>query len=202
MNTMTSCRRKSWKEVVTTASDPKEVTSCKHHCMSSHISKDCESQSMTRRSHSGVKQLPNPDTRRSKVSKHVHFASSDKDIIREVTVDDIKNSWLDTDISGAIEAIENESRGMIVSFGHTGRFTSSDINMGNVRKEFMVRIQERRLINEMLEQRTMLRQSVFDEQARQRREGIVDVAEMCAVASKESQWGVELAKSSWWLSRS
>ncbi len=138
-------------------------------------------------------------TPRSKAVKHVKFTFKDNQISYEVTKDDIKNSWLDIDVSRAIEAAENESRDMIVSFGPTGRFTVSDMDACKNGKGYMVRIQKSRLINEMLGQRTNLRQSVLEEQAHQKREGVVDAEEICLVASKHSSWGVELAKSSWWL---
>jgi hypothetical protein len=53
----------------------------------------------------------------------------------------------------------------------------------------------------MLGQRTNLRQSVLEEQARQKRNGVVDAEELHAVASEQSKWGVEIAKSNWWLSQ-
>jgi len=142
-------------------------------------------------------------TPRSKVAKHVQFTFKDHEIRYEVTKDDIKKSWLDIDVSRAIEATENESHDndMMVSFGPTGRFTTSDMDVCKDGKEYMVRIQKSRLINEMLGQRTNLRQSVLEEQAHQKREGVVDAEEICLVASKHCKWGVELAKSSWWLYR-
>ena len=79
----------------------------------------------------------------------------------EVTKDDIKNSWLDQDLSRAVEALGNERHDMIVSFGSTERFTSSDVNTSKNVKGCMVRIQRRRLINEMLGQRKILRRSVL-----------------------------------------
>lgn len=146
--------------------------------------------------------LKSDATPRSKVAnKHVRFTSTDKEIRYEVTKDDIKNSWLDKDLSRAVEAVGNERRDMIVSFGPTGRFTSSDVDTCKNMKVCMVRIQRPRLINEMLGQRIILRRSVLGEQARQKRTGVVDAEEMRVVASKQSKWGVELAKSSWWLSQ-
>lgn len=146
--------------------------------------------------------LKSDATPRSNVAnKHVHFTSIDKEMRYEVTKDDIKNSWLDQDLSRAVEALGNERHDMIVSFGSTERFTSSDVNTSKNVKGCMVRIQRRRLINEMLGQRKILRRSVFEEQARQKRTGIVDAEKMRLVASKQSKWGVELAKSSWWLSQ-
>jgi hypothetical protein len=74
------------------------------------------------------------------------------------------------DVSRAIEATEeNESHDMIVSFGPTGRFTASDMDACKNGKGYMVRIQKSRLINEMLGQRTNLRQSVLEEHAHQKR---------------------------------
>ncbi len=147
--------------------------------------------------------LKSDATPRSKVAnKHVHFTSIDKEMRYEVSKDDIKNSWLDIDLSRAVEALGNERRDVIVSFGPTGRFTSSDVDIScKNMKVCMVRIQRRRLINEMLGQRKILRRSVFEEQARQKRTGIVDAEEMRLVAAKQSKWGVELANSSWWLSQ-
>ncbi len=140
-------------------------------------------------------------SRRSKVVKHVQFTCESDDINYEVTKDDIKNSWLDTDVSRSIESTKNEFHDMVVSFGPTGRVTSSDVDLCKNGKDYMVRIQKCRLINEMLGQRANLRRSVLEEQARQKREGIVDAEELLAVASKHSKWGVEIAKSSWWLCR-
>ena len=146
--------------------------------------------------------LKSDATPRLKVAnKHVHFTSIDKEIRYEVTKDDIKNSWLDEDLSKAVEAVGNERHDMIVSFCPTGRFTSSDVDTSKNMKVCMVRIQRRGLINEMLGQRKNLRRSVLVEQARQKRTGIFDAEEMRVVASKQSKWGVELAKSIWWLSR-
>jgi len=120
----------------------------------------------------------------------------------EVSNDDIQNSWLDIDVSRAIEATVNEeSHDMIVSFGPTGRFSAENMDACKNGKGYMVRIQQSRLINEMLGQRTNLRQSVLEEQARQNREGVVDAEEMYLVASEHSKWGVGLVKSSWWLCR-
>ncbi len=68
-------------------------------------------------------------------------------------------------------------------------------------------IQQHRLVNEILGQRTNLRRCVLEEQARQKKLEdevvVVDKEEgLCAVASKHSKWGVEIAKSSRWLHRS
>ncbi len=145
--------------------------------------------------------LKSDATPRSNVAKHVHFTLRDKEIRYEVTKDDIKNSWHDIDVSKAVEAIGNERHDVFVSFGPTGRCTSSDVDTCKNTKVCMVRIQQHRLINEMLGQRKILRESVFEEQARQKRMGIVDAEEMRVVASKQSKWGVELARSSWWLSQ-
>ena len=138
-----------------------------------------------------------------KAGKHVHFSSSDHEISYEVTKDDIKNSWLDIDVLRSIESAKNEKQDMTVSFGPTGRFSFSlsDMDLCKNGKEYMVRIQQRRLINEMLGQRTILRRSVLEEQARQKRERVVDAEALHEVASKCSKWGVEIAKSSWWLRR-
>ena len=67
-------------------------------------------------------------------------------------------------------------------------------------------IQQHRLVNEILGQRTNLRRCVLEEQARQKKLEdevvVVDKEEgLCAVASKHSKWGVEIAKSSRWLHR-
>jgi hypothetical protein len=208
---------KTWDEdkVVASFSVPNSAASYKYkhvkhvQSTSGHISDDSDSGSdhslsLPRPGKAGLKSsLVSDTTPRSKVAKHVHFTfTEDNELSYEVTKDDIKNSWLDIDVSGAIEATENE---MIVSFGPTGHYSTASDNTGACKngKGYMVRIQERRLINEMMGQRTNLRQSVLQEQARQKREGIVivDAEEMNAVASKQSKWGVELAKSSWWLRR-
>jgi hypothetical protein len=66
-------------------------------------------------------------TPRSKIAKHVHFTSKDNEIIYEVTKDDIKNSWLDINISRVLDATKNESDDTIVIFG-SGRLTASNID--------------------------------------------------------------------------
>ena len=66
----------------------------------------------------------------------------------------------------AIEANGYKSNDLIVSFGPKGRSTSADIDICKDVKEYMVRIQQRRLINEILGQREILRKSVFEEQVR------------------------------------
>ncbi len=66
-----------------------------------------------------------PDTTtRSKakvvVKKHVHFSNRDNEIIHyQVTKDkdDIKNSWLNIDVSNTLEMARNENQDKIVSFG-------------------------------------------------------------------------------------
>lgn len=75
------------------------------------------------------------------------------------------------------------------------------------RSMYIVLIQQHRLVNEILGQRTNLRRCVLEEQARQKKLEdevvVVDKEEgLCAVASKHSKWGVEIAKSSRWLHRS
>lgn len=136
-------------------------------------------------------------TPKSMVSKRVNFSFADTEINYSVFEEDIRNSWLDIDVSSAIEAAENESSGMIVIFGPY--LAASAVDMCRNGKGYMVRIQKSRLINEILGQRTRLRQAVFEEQARQKREGVVDAKAMKAVASAQSKWGVEVAQSSWWL---
>ena len=127
--------------------------------------------------------LKSDSTPRSGVAKHVHFSFRDEEMRYEVTKDEIKNSWLDIDVTEAIELMGNKSNdlilvhGLMVSFGPSGRSTSSDIDICKDVKEYMVRIQHRTLINEILGQREILRESVFEEQARQKREGVVDAEE-------------------------
>jgi hypothetical protein len=204
-----SLKNEAWDEVVTTFSVPNRAASyklAKHvQNVSGQISDDSGSDRL-QSSHMPRKtalksSLFSDVTHRSKVAKHVQFTFKDLEVRYDVTKDDIKNSWLDIDVSRAIEAAENESRDMIVSFGPTGRFTVSDMDACKNGKGYMVRIQKSRLINEMLGQRTNLRQSVLEEQAHQKREGVVDAEEIRLVASKHSKWGEELAKSSWWLYR-
>ena len=214
-----SLKNETWDEAVTIFLDPNraapyKLTMPKHvQSRSGHISDENGSD----RSQFLLRPLPTPrqmplkpslvsfstTKSRSKVATHVHFTSTDNEICHsyEVTKNDISNSWLGIDVSSAIEAIESESRNTIVSFGPTGRFTASDTDVCKNGKGYMVLIQQRRLIAEMLGQRTNLRHSVLEEQARQKREGVVDIEEMYVVASKQSKWGVELAKSSWWLHR-
>jgi hypothetical protein len=206
-----SPKNETWDEVVTTFSAPKRAAShklVKHvQSRSVHINgnpKSGCSQSLPRPTEKKAPLKPSlvsDTTTRSKVVKHVHFTHADNEIMYEVAIDDIKNSWLDIDVSSSIESTDDENHDMIVSFGPTGRFTLSDMDLCKNGKEYMVRIQKRRLINEMLGQRTNLRQSVLEEQARQKRNGVVDAEELHAVASEQSKWGVEIAKSNWWLSR-
>ena len=207
-----SLKNETWDDVATTSSARNRAV--KHvQSRSGHISDENGSD----RSQFLLRPLPTPrqiplkpslvsfstTKSRSKVATHVHFTFTDNEICHsyEVTKNDISNSWLDIDVSSAIEAIESESRNTIVSFGPTGRFTASDTDVCKNGKGYMVLIQQPRLIAEMLGQRTNLRHSVLEEQARQKREGVVDIEEMYVVASKQSKWGVELAKSSWWLHR-
>jgi CO/xanthine dehydrogenase Mo-binding subunit len=110
--------------------------------------------------------------------------------------DDIKNTWLDIDVSGAI--LSARSHGMTVCLGSSTTKAAEDL-MSKDGKGYMVRIQKARLVKEMLGQRARLRKAVFEEQARQKQEGILDIDAMEAVASAQSKWGVEVAKSSWFL---
>jgi len=198
-----SLKNETWNDVVVANSSvPINTFACKlaKKIQSvSHISDNCLSMS----SETAIKpSIISDSTPRSKIAKHVHFTSKDNEIIYEVTKDDIKNSWLDIDVSRALDATKNESDDTIVIFG-SGRLTASN-NIDAACKNgkgYMVRIQRSRLINEMLGQRTNLIKSVLEEQARQKREGVVDAEEMYLVASKHSKWAVELAKSSWWLCR-
>ena len=146
---------------------------------------------------------PDGATVKSKVVRRVQFSC--KDNVRndyEVTEDDIKNSWLDIDVSRHIEAINNENRDVVLSFGPARYFTSTQ-NMDAYRdgKAYMATITQQRLMNEMLRQRTKRIQSVLEEQVRQRSESVSDPEALCAVASGMSKWGVELARSSWWLNK-
>ena len=138
----------------------------------------------------------------AKAGKHVHFSfACSSEISYEVTSDYIKNSWLDIDVSSSIESAMDENQDMIVSFGPTGRFTMLDMDLCKNGNSYMVLIQQNRLVNEMLGQRTNHRRSVLEEQARQKREGVVDTEKLHAIASNDSKWGVELVRSSWWLCR-
>ena len=208
-----SFENETWDEAVTTSSVPKRAASYNlfKHAQSRSVhmndirirTSDC-SQSLPTRTDKKEPLKPSlvSDTAtRSKVVKHVQFTYTNNDITYEVTEDDIKNSWLDIDVSRSIESTKNDFHDMVVSFGPTGRFTPSDVDLCNNGKEYMVRIQQRRLINEMLGQRANLRRSVLEEQARQKRESVVNAEELLEVASKHSKWGVEIAKSSWWLCR-
>jgi hypothetical protein len=131
-----SLRNETWDEVVTTSSVPKRAASYKlakyvqNVCGQIRISNDSGSdrlQSLPMPRKTALKSSLFSDvTPRSKVAKHVQFTFKDYEISYEVTKDDIKNSWLDIDVSRAIEATENKSHDMIVSFGPTGRFTASD----------------------------------------------------------------------------
>jgi len=198
-----SHRNETWDDDVTTTTTSSAPIAAPHepsNCVKSIISHISDDSCSTRKQSLPLKPSLNSDaSSKCRVAKHVHFTFTDKEMSYEVTSDDIENSWLDIDVSRAIEALENGSHDAIVSFGPTGRFTSSDLDVCKNGKEYMVRIQKRRLINEMLGQRTNLRQSVFEEQARQKRNGVVDAEELHAVASEQSKWGVEIAKSSWWL---
>ena len=144
------------------------------------------------------------DTTRSKAKagKHVYFSfACCNEISYEVTSDDIKNSWLQIDVSSSIESTMDKNQDMAVSFGPTGRLTMLDMDLCKNGKSYMVLIQQNRLVNELLGQRTNHRRSVLAEQARQKREGVVDTEKLHAVASNHSKWGVELVRSSWWLCR-
>ena len=141
--------------------------------------------------------LVSDTTPRSMVSKHVNFPDMEAEIRKYASPDDdIKNTWLDIDVSGAILSARNH--GMTVCLGSSTTKAAEDL-MCKDGKGYMVRIQKARLAKEMLGQRAMLRKAVFEEQARQKQEGILDIDAMEAVASAQSKWGVEVAKSSWFL---
>jgi hypothetical protein len=140
-----SLKNETWDEVVTTSSVPKRTASYKlaKHAQSvnGHISDDGGSdrlQFFPMPSETALKPSLFPDvTPRSKVAKHVQFTFKDNEISYEVTKGDIKNSWLDIDVSRAKEASENESHDIIVSFGPTGRFTASDTDACKHGKGYM-----------------------------------------------------------------
>ena len=199
-NPTDSLKNETWDEAVTTSSVPKAASFqfVKHVRRRSVNFNDNRGpdgpQSLSRPKHKNAH-----TTTRSTVAKHVHFADKDNEISYKVTKDDIKNSWLDVDVSGALESTVNENHNKTVSFGPTGRSTLSGIDLCKDRKEYVVLIQQHRLVNEILGQRTNLRRSVLEEQARQKRECIVNAEKLGVVSSKHSKWGVEIAKSSWWL---
>lgn len=139
--------------------------------------------------------LVSDSTPRSMVSKHVNFSDMEAEI-RTSPNDDMKDTWLDIDVSGAILSARNQ--GTTVCFGSSTTKAAEDL-MCKDGKGYMVRIQKARLVKEMLGQRARLRKAVFEEQARQKQEGILDIDAMEAVASAQSKWGVEVAKSSWFL---
>lgn len=134
-------------------------------------------------------------TPRSMVSKHVNFSTMV--LTYSSPNDGIKNTWLDIDVSGAILSARNH--GMTVCFGSSTTKAAAEDLMCKDGKGYMVRIQKDRLVKEMLGQRARLRKAVFEEQVRQKQEGILDIDAMEAVASAQSKWGVEVAKSSWFL---
>lgn len=142
--------------------------------------------------------LVSDTTPRSMVSKHVNFSDMEAEITTYAkSNDDIKDTWLDIDVSGAILSARNH--GMTVCFGSSITKAAAEDLMCKDGKGYMVRIQTARLVKEMLGQRAMLRNAVFEEQARQKQEGILDIDAMEVVASAQSKWGVEVAKSSWFL---
>ena len=208
----------------------KETTSRSHHlaCFEEEFQaveelnniKYSQAAGMTSSSTSDLPSCYNPNTTTTTKSKakvvskkRVHFSNRDNEIIHyQVTKDDIQNSWLNIDVSSALEMARNENQDKIISFGPTiATPSSSDIVIDDLcknGKEYVVLIQQHRLVNEILGQRTNLRRCVLEEQARQKKLEdevvvIVDKEEgLCAVASKHSKWGVEIAKSSRWLHRS
>lgn len=80
---------------------------------------------------------------------------------------------------------------MTVCFGSSTTKAAAEDLMCKDGKGYMVRIQKDRLVKEMLGQRARLRKAVFEEQVRQKQEGILDIDAMEAVASAQSKWGVE-----------
>ena len=209
--TRSSLRNETWDEAVTTSSGPKSAASFQplDHAqrrgvnLNENRSSDC-SKSLPRPKDKNVRLKPaivlDPAARsKAKSIKHVHFADRDNEISYEVTKDDIKNSWLDVDVSSALESTIDRNQDMTVSFGPTGRFTLLDMDLCKNGKDYMVLMQQNRLVNEMLGQRNEYRRAVLEEQARQKREGVVDPEKLHAVASSHSKWGVEITKSSWWL---
>ena len=143
--------------------------------------------------------LVSETTPRSMVSKHVNFSIMEAEVrTYAIPNDDIKNTWLDRDVSGTILSARNHNCQLTVCLGSSTTKAAEDL-MCKDGKGYMVRIQKARLMKEMLEQRARLRKAVFEEQARQIQEGILDIDAMEAVASAQSKWGVEVAKSSWFL---
>ena len=209
--TCSSLRNETWDEAVTTSSGPKRAASFQplEHAqrrgvnLNENRSSDC-TQSLSRHKDKNVQLKPalvlHPAARsNAKAIKHVHFADREHVIRYEVTKDDIKNSWLDVDVSSALESTIDRNQDMTVSFGPAGRFTLLDMDLCKNGKDYMVLMQQKRLVNEMLGQRTNHRRAVLAEQARQKFEGVVDLEKLRAVASSHSKWGVEITKSSWWL---
>ncbi len=144
-----SLKNETWDEVATTSSVPNRAAAsyklAKHiQSVTGGISDDSGSdrrrQSLPIPSETTALNKPSlisDDTPRSKVAKHVQFTFKDNEISYEVTKGDIKNSWLDIDVSRAKEASENESHDIIVSFGPTGRFTASDTDACKHGKGYM-----------------------------------------------------------------
>ena len=66
--------------------------------------------------------------------KHVHFSNRDNEIIHyQVTKDDIQNSWLNIDVSSALEMARNENQDKIISFGPIATPSSETLLMISAR---------------------------------------------------------------------
>ena len=126
-------------------------------------------------------------------TKSVHFSEKDDLIEYEVCPQDLSNSWCATNILRTLENLDRISyhRGLRVSYPRA-------VHQG---KECMVRMEPPLVIEEILRIREKHREAVLKEQARQVSSGKIDADALGKVALANSERGVEIASSSWWLER-
>ena len=126
-------------------------------------------------------------------TKSVHFSDKDDLIEYEVSPPDLSNSWCATNILRTLENLDRISshRGLRVSYPRA-------VQQG---KECMVRMEPPLVIEEILRIREKHREAVLKEQARQVSSGKIDADALGKVAIANSERGVEIASSSWWLER-
>ena len=126
-------------------------------------------------------------------TKHVHFFNEDDLIEYEVTSQDMRNSWSTRNIPRTLENLDRMSyhRGLKVSY-------PKSVHQG---KECIIRMEPTHVIDELLKLRGKHREAVLKEQASQVSSGKVDANALGKVAAANSERGVEIASSSWWLGR-
>lgn len=130
------------------------------------------------------------------ITKRVHFSDNEDSTIEyEMSPQDLRNSWHSTNIPRTLVNLGRISQihGMVASY------PKSSVERGI---ECMIRIEPSPIIFQIDKIKDEHRKAVLAEQRRQQMDGVeVDAEKLCAVAAKQSERSVEIAKSSWWLDR-